>query len=172
MSIINVLQRIPNSRKYADALVDWMRHGVAQIDKTRFECGQSRIPLLRIDSGNLVVRFQNPHGVRVEVRIVHECFTLTAMALTVAHPGVQRAIADKEIKFGSVTLRFAGDMTPEMRWTGDSVYIDWPRCKVHCDVAGVPDFVEPYLLAIRLLPGGVAYGVFSNKLQSLKLVFE
>jgi hypothetical protein len=172
VSIINHIERIPNSRKYADALVDWMRNGVAQIDQTRLECGQSRIPLLRVDSGNLVVRFQNPHGVRVEVRIVHEFCTLTAMALTVAHPEVQQAIADKEIKLGKVTLRFSGNMAPEIRWTGECVYIDWPSGTVHCDVAGVPKFLEPYLRAIRIYPGGLGDCVFSNDLQNVRMIFE
>ena len=167
MSIINVLQRIPNSRKYADALVDWMRNGVAQIDKTRFECGASRIPQFNLNTGNLIVRFRNS-----EFRIIAELATLTARSVLISRPQVQQAIADKEIKFGSVTLRFAGDMTPEMRWTGDCVYIDWPRCKVHCDVAGVPNFVEPYLRAIRIYPGGLGDCVFSNNLQNVRLVFE
>jgi len=167
VSIINHIERIPNSRKYADALVDWMKNGVAQIDKTRFECGQSRIPLMRVDTGNLVVRFHNS-----EIRIINGFCILTALGLTVAHPEVQQAIADKEIKLGKVTLRFSGNMAPELRWTGECVYIDWPAGTVHCDVAGVPKFLEPYLRAIRIYPGGLGDCVFSNDLQNVRMIFE
>ena len=128
---------------------------------------KSPIPQFNLNTGNLIVRFRNS-----EFRIVAELATLTARSVLISRPEVQQAIADKEIKIGSVTLRFAGDMTPEMRWTGECVYIDWPRCKVHCDVAGVPKFMEPYLRAIRIYPGGLGDCVFSNNLQNVRMVFE
>ena len=144
-----------------------MRHGVCDIFDARFQCRNTRKPLLSTDSGNLVIRFHN-----TEFDIITAAGRTTALAHTVIKADIQKAIADREIQFGRVTLRFNGDMAPDLSWAGDHVRIEWPRSRVHVDVRGVPNFLEPYLIAVRLYPGGTGDCIFSNQNQSVDFKFE
>lgn len=168
MSVVNHVQRVPNSRQYADAVVSWMRDGFAEVNGLRIEAGKTRKPIIDISSGNLVIRFHNTDFV-----IRQGSCELTSDSILFDAPAVQRAIADMEINVGDkITLRCSGVFIPRVDWAGDHVHIDWPKSTVHCDMQGVPKFAEPNLLAVRIFPDGTGDCVFSNRFQSVRFVFE
>jgi hypothetical protein len=79
---------------------------------------------------------------------------------------VQRFLADRELVFGDVSLRWDGNPIPAIDWNPAEkcVELTWPTSNVKIDAAIVPNQLEPYLRAIRIFPNGKGYFVLSSHL--------
>jgi hypothetical protein len=169
MSIIRRTEVLAGWRRYTDALCQWFQNGVVDIHGLRIEADENRRIELTKTGGNVTARFAR------NVKIWSGFLRVTGTEVLITHPEVQRALADKEIKAGILTLHFDGDMVPTIAWNNNEKYVEltWPRSNVKFDVAGVPNIIEPYLRAVRIWPNGTGDLVLSsNKIYSVKLKFE
>jgi hypothetical protein len=75
-------------------------------------------------------------------------------------------LADRELVFGDVSLRWDGNPIPAIDWNPAEkcVELTWPTSNVKIDAAGVWNPVEPYLRAIRIFSNGKGYFVLSSHL--------
>ena len=160
MSLKKHTQQLPGWRQYSDALVGWFRDGVADLKSLgiRLEAGQTRRLNLSKQGGNLNVL---PASV-VKVWSKGGCSTVASHLLS--QPFVQRFIADSELVFGDVTLRWHGNPIPDVAWNPNEkcVELTWPTSTVKIDHRLVPDAMEPYVRAIRIFPTGKGHFVMSS----------
>ena len=169
MSIIRRTEVRAGWRRYTDALCEWFQNGVVDIHGVRIEADENRRIELAKTGGNVTARFAR------NVKIWSRFLRVTGTEVLIAHPDVQRALADKEINAGILTLHFDGDMVPTINWIDTEKYVEitWPNSNVRFDVAGVWDRLEPYLRAVRIWPNGTGDLVLSsNKIYSVRLKFE
>jgi hypothetical protein len=162
MSLKKHTQQLPGWRQYSDALVGWFRDGVADLKSLgiRLEAGRTRRVSLSKQGGNLVIVPE------ATIQAWHQGGCTTVVKHLLSQPFVQRFLADSELVFGDVTLRWHGNPIPHVAWNPNEkcVELTWPTSTVKIDHRLVPDAMEPYVRAIRIFPNGKGYFVLSSHL--------